>query len=195
MILPATAYSQTLPSIDAGAIQNQTTQQRRQLKQKLNPGDMGGAAVTAPVRESGPAVAPGGPTFVLTSVAFTISAFLSPQELAAIAAPYVGHPIDFSGIQALINAAAGSSGYYASLELHKNLSDFVEGFDVFAFVDSGAVYSTAPARVSLTAVGAGLTYTLSDRVSFELTGGVPVGDRLPGDSDFALFSRLTVKAF
>jgi hemolysin activation/secretion protein len=529
LVMPALAYAQTPPSIDAGAIQNQTGQQRRQLEQQLDPASQDGDAVTAPAAAAAPAVAPGGPTFVLTTVEFNESAFLSPQELAAIAAPFVGRPIDFSGIQALINAvntryaemgivtasaslpeqeidsgvlkielvegrvgavnlegatrsasyvrervrlspgtvidvpdlgariatvnrtgdlrlrtilqpgtdfgltdvtlsvtepprntlsfftdnfgapnvgryqigglfqhygllglddrlkvygvwsegnlagnasytfgfaptgariglsysrgairivdgpfaplsvngqsegggvslaqpvygnsnwlalfnlggtvshsstvqsgitvtdnltwkgtagltlgyygsrfalsvspyyafahtdiratgatanvhffggsasvtavlpgdfvlqgegswqvgsqllvtgdqlfqiggpttirgydpnaAAGGSGYYGSLELHKNLSAFVEGLDVFAFVDHGAVYSTAPARVGLTAVGAGFTYSYRDRISLELTGGFPVGERLPGHPDFALFGRVIVKAF
>lgn len=105
----------------------------------------------------------------------------------------IGGPTTIRGYDP--NAAAGGSGYYGSLELHKNLSAFVEGLDLFAFVDHGAVYSTAPARVGLTSVGAGFTYSFKDRVSLEVTGGFPVGERLPGHPDFALFGRLIVKAF
>ncbi|WP_315834111.1 hypothetical protein [Bradyrhizobium prioriisuperbiae] len=39
---------------------------------------------------------------------------------------------------------AGDSGYYANFELHNNLTQYITGLDVFAFIDRGEVFSTFP---------------------------------------------------
>ena len=105
----------------------------------------------------------------------------------------IGGPTTIRGYDS--GAVSGGTGYYGSLELHRDLSPVMEGLDVFGFVDHGAVFSTAPRQVSLTALGAGLTYTYRNRVTFELTAGIPVGDKLPGQPELAVFGRIIVKAF
>ena len=93
------------------------------------------------------------------------------------------------------NAAAGGSGYYGSVELHKDLSSVFKGLDLFAFVDHGQVFSTSPASTSLTGIGGGVSYSFGQRASFTVTGAFPVGEKLAGQPDFTLFGRLVVKAF
>lgn len=105
----------------------------------------------------------------------------------------IGGPTTVRGYEG--NAAAGGSGYYANLELHRSFSGAFGEIDLFAFVDHGAVFSTSPARVSLTAVGLGASYSYRDRITLELTGGVPVGERLPGQPDFAIFGRIIGRLF
>ena len=105
----------------------------------------------------------------------------------------IGGPTTVRGYDS--GAASGGTGYYGSLELHRSLAPVIEGLDIFAFVDHGAVFSTSPRQISLTALGGGFTYTYKNRVTFELTAGVPVGDRLPTQPQLAVFGRIIVKAF
>jgi hemolysin activation/secretion protein len=92
------------------------------------------------------------------------------------------------------DAAAGGSGYYASLELHRGV-DAIEGLDLFTFVDFGQVFSTSPARTSLAGAGAGFSYTFRERATLEVSLAGPIGQRLPGQPDFTVFGRFIVKAF
>ncbi|WP_162895084.1 ShlB/FhaC/HecB family hemolysin secretion/activation protein [Rhizobium terrae] len=109
MILAADASlvqaQQPPPGVDAGALQNRTNRLRRDLENRVAPGASDDAgAVTGPARAAAPLVPGGGPTFVLKRVEFNESYFFKPQELAAIAAPFVGRKLDFAGIQAIVNA-------------------------------------------------------------------------------------------
>jgi hemolysin activation/secretion protein len=105
----------------------------------------------------------------------------------------IGGPTSIRGYDA--NAAAGGSGYFVNLELHRGFSGAFGEVDLFAFLDHGMVFSTSPAQVSLTALGLGASYSYNGRLTLELTAGVPVGTRLPGQPDFAVFGRVIGRIF
>lgn len=90
---------------------------------------------------------------------------------------------------------AGDSGYYAQLEVHKGLSEIYEGLDIFAFADLGEVFSTFPARTTLLSAGAGVSLNWNDKVTGEVTLGIPLARTVVDQADFAVYGRLTVKAF
>ncbi len=92
-------------------------------------------------------------------------------------------------------AAAGGSGYYVSLEVHKDMSQVLSGLDLFTFIDHGQVFSTSPAQTTLTGIGAGFSYSFLDRANLEVTVAAPVARPLPGQPEFTVFGRLVVKAF
>jgi hemolysin activation/secretion protein len=71
------------------------------------------------------------------------------------------------------NTAAGDSGYYFNAELHRDMSDIVKGLDLFAFLDSGQVFSTAPAKTQLDSSGFGVSWTPIPALTFEGSVGVP----------------------
>jgi hemolysin activation/secretion protein len=100
----AQSPSPTNPQINPGAIQNEQLRQQRQLEQQqtapLSPQE---PVVTGPERTS-PELRPGGPNFLLNAVTFDASAFLTPAELQAIAAPYIGHEANFETLQTIIKA-------------------------------------------------------------------------------------------
>ncbi|HZL58072.1 MAG TPA: ShlB/FhaC/HecB family hemolysin secretion/activation protein [Stellaceae bacterium] len=90
------------PQINPGAIGNEQLRQQRQLEQQQNsPLVPQGPAVVGPERTS-PELRPGGPAFLLKTVTFDPSAFLSPEELQTIAAPYIGHDATFETLQLII---------------------------------------------------------------------------------------------
>ena len=97
------AVAQAPPMPDAGAISAQIQRSREAARQR---GDLqeGRAAVVAPERppmKFGPG---GGPTFLLNKVVFDHSAFITQEELAAIAADYTGRKIDNLAMQRLVQA-------------------------------------------------------------------------------------------
>lgn len=66
-------------------------------------GKISGPVVISRARSRGPKVAPGGPTVLLKGVdAYPTSAFLTKAQLSAIFAHYIGHRVDFSKIQQLV---------------------------------------------------------------------------------------------
>ena len=71
------------------------------------------------------------------------------------------------------NTAAGDSGYYFNAEFHRDMSDIVKGLDLFAFLDSGAAFSTAPARTQLDSSGFGASWSPIPALTFEGSVGVP----------------------
>ncbi|WP_179145254.1 ShlB/FhaC/HecB family hemolysin secretion/activation protein [Rhizobium sp. RU36D] len=105
----------------------------------------------------------------------------------------IGGPTTIRGYDG--GAAAGGSGYYANIELHKSFSGDFGSLDLFSFVDHGSVYSTSPAKVSLTGIGVGAGWTINDRVTLEVTGAIPVGQQLPGAPDYTIFGRIIGKVF
>lgn len=90
------------PQVNPGAIQNQQQRQQRQLEQQQqSPLVPQGPVISGPSRTS-PELRPGGPNFVLKGVTFDTSAFLTQDELKAIAAPYVGHEANFAKLQEIL---------------------------------------------------------------------------------------------
>jgi hemolysin activation/secretion protein len=90
--------------INPGAIQNEQRRNLQRLEQQQEPEPPSGPAVTGtpPAR---PLIGlPSGVHFVLKGVEFDASAFLTKDELEAIAARYVGRDIDFAQLQELISA-------------------------------------------------------------------------------------------
>jgi hemolysin activation/secretion protein len=88
------------PQVNPGLINNQNQQIREQLEQR-NTLPQGPAVLQGPRGESN-VVSPGGPTFVLRGVVVDKSKFLSPAELDAITAKYVGTRVDISGVQRMV---------------------------------------------------------------------------------------------
>jgi hemolysin activation/secretion protein len=88
------------------------------------------------------------------------------------------------------SAAAGDSGYYFNLELHRNMSDLVKGLDIFAFTDSGSVYSTFPAKTQLDSAGVGLSWSPYNALTFEGSIGVPWRIVIADQDHYQLYGRI-----
>jgi hemolysin activation/secretion protein len=83
----------------------------------------------------------------------------------------VGGPTTVRGYPT--NAAAGDSGYYFNAEFHRDMSDIVKGLDLFAFTDSGQVFSTFPPKTQLDSSGVGASWTPIPSLTFEGSVGFP----------------------
>ena len=105
-------YAQSIPTpaqLDAGAAQRRSIEQRREIEQQSAPQEV----ITDPVRVEEPPTRPAAEpapqlSFVLKGVQINDSAFLSREELTAIAKPYIGRTVGFGDLQELvaqINAA------------------------------------------------------------------------------------------
>ena len=103
----------------------------------------------------------------------------------------VGGPTTVRGYPT--NAAAGDSGYYFNLELHRNMSDLIKGLDIFAFTDSGAAFSTFPSVTQLDSAGAGLSWTPHDSFTFEASVGVPWRTVIADQSHYQFYGRITFR--
>lgn len=103
----------------------------------------------------------------------------------------VGGPTTVRGYTT--NAASGDSGYYFNAELHRNMSDLIKGLDIYAFIDSGAVFSTFPAITQLDSAGAGLSYTPHSAITFEASMGVPWRTVIAGQRPYELYGRITLR--
>lgn len=91
------------------------------------------------------------------------------------------------------NAVAGDGGYYANIELHRNMSDIVKGLDVFVFQDTGAVFSVTPARTQLDASGVGLSWTPLAPITLEASVGVPWRKLIADQHDYEFYGRVTFR--
>jgi hemolysin activation/secretion protein len=89
--------------------------------------------------------------------------------------------------------AAGATGYYTNLELHRSFSDLLSGFDGYVFFDHGAVYSSFPAEQQLSSAGLGFTWNISKYVTAEASAGFPINKIAEPQSDYELYFRLTAK--
>jgi hemolysin activation/secretion protein len=103
----------------------------------------------------------------------------------------VGGPTTVRGYPT--NAATGDSGYYFNLELHRNISDLIKGLDVFAFTDSGAVFSTFPRVTQLDASGVGLSWTPYAPVTIEASVGIPWRTVITDQSHYQFYGRITFR--
>ena len=91
------------------------------------------------------------------------------------------------------NVVEGDSGYYNNVELHHNWSDVVKGFtgfDTYAFLDSGEVYSTSPARIAVMSFGAGLSWTPVPPFTFQASYGQPIRVVIPDQPHYEAYVRV-----
>jgi hemolysin activation/secretion protein len=93
------------------------------------------------------------------------------------------------------DSVAGDSGYYAELELHRELSELVEGLDGFVFTDFGQVFSTFPAVTTLASVGTGLSWNIGNKVTADLSAGFPVLQAIAGQPKATVYARVVAHAF
>ena len=100
----SSAQAQAIPTPpDPGRISNETLRNQRQLQRETEPQLEGPGVVgpAAPPTAIGPS---GGPTFFLKKVVFDHSEFLSPAELNALAAPFIGRKVDNAELQRLLKS-------------------------------------------------------------------------------------------
>lgn len=103
------------------------------------------------------------------SVSFLASWQFSPTHLLPGDQVFsVGGPSTVRGYPS--NAETGDSGYYGNLELHRDWSALLKGFDAYLFTDFGAAFSPSIGRVDLVSVGAGASWT--PRPAWTLEGNV-----------------------
>ncbi len=120
--------------------------------------------------------------------AFQVSSvsLLPGDQLFQIGGPTTvrGYPTD---------GAAGASGYYGNLELHHPLSMVLDGLDVYAFFDKGAVYNPAPKATNLNSTGVGFSYDINKVALAEVSAGFPLTKAFDKQSDYEIYFRLTAK--
>lgn len=103
----------------------------------------------------------------------------------------VGGPTTVRGYPT--NAAAGDSGYYFNAEFHRDMSDIVKGLDLFAFTDSGSVYSTFPPKTQLDSSGVGASWTPIPALTFEGSVGFPWRVVVTDQPRQQLYGRVTFR--
>jgi hemolysin activation/secretion protein len=91
------------------------------------------------------------------------------------------------------NTVAGLSGYYVNLEFHRNMSDLIQGLDIYAFIDRGEVYSTFPSHTLLQSAGGGFSWTFIPAITLEGFSGVPWNKVLEKQQSYQAYFRLTVR--
>ena len=91
------------PQVNPGIISNENRRNEQQIREQSEETLQGPAVVPTPVPQTQVAPA-GGPTFLLRSVTFDTSAFLTKDQLDAAVAPYIGKTVDISSIQRIVKA-------------------------------------------------------------------------------------------
>jgi len=91
------------PPPDPGRISNENLRNQRQIQRETEP-QLEGPPVVGPAAPPAVIGPSGGPTFVLKKVVFDHSEFLSPAELNALAAPFIGHKLDNADLQRLLKS-------------------------------------------------------------------------------------------
>lgn len=99
----AAAQAIVNPQINPGVIQSQTKQNENEIKQQNEQRLVGPAVapVIVPPSNVGPG---GGARFLLKKVVVDKSAFLKPEELDKITAPFIGRRVDISDVQRILKA-------------------------------------------------------------------------------------------
>lgn len=122
----------------------------------------------------------------LASYQYTREKLIPGDQLFSIGGPTTvrGYPT---------NTAAGDSGYYFNAELHRDLSDWVKGLDAYVFIDSGAVYSTSPARTQLDSSGVGASWTPVAALTLEANVSVPWRGVVPNQSRVEFYGRVSFR--
>lgn len=94
------------------------------------------------------------------------------------------------------STASGEKGVVGSVELYRSLSKFVEGLEVFGFVDAGTAFSNTIDQPTLVSAGAGLNYSWNGRMRAELSVGVPLHKDIDADvSDAVFYGRIVATVF
>lgn len=91
------------------------------------------------------------------------------------------------------NTVAGDSGYYYNFEFHRNMSDIIKGLDLFAFIDGGSVYSTAPKSTQLNSSGVGMSLTPHPAFTFETSVGIPWHTVIVDQRRYQWYGRITMR--
>ena len=86
---------------------------------------------------------------------------------------------------------AGDSGYYVQSELHWSATDTV---NLYALADFGEVFSTFPARTTMTSLGAGITYT-TPKLALDLTFAAPIYNAVADQQAYAVYAKVTGTLF
>jgi hypothetical protein len=73
------------------------------------------------------------------------------------------------------------------------MSDIVRGLDLFAFTDSGSVYSTFPATTQLDASGVGASWTPFPALTFEGSVAFPWRVVVAGQPSQQFYGRVTFR--
>jgi hemolysin activation/secretion protein len=104
VMLVNTAARAQVPNqqINPGAIESDIERQRRRIEQQQQTPKQQGPAVVGPQRAPSFVGPGGGERFLLRKVIFDRSKFITPEELNAIAAKYVGKRVDIAQLQNLV---------------------------------------------------------------------------------------------
>lgn len=84
---------------------------------------------------------------------------------------------------------SGPRGYYAELELHRNLFQRV---DAYVFVDHGTIYSFYPTSKSITGVGPGVLYNYRKWLTVSADVAKPLDTVIPNQGGIRFDARVTV---
>jgi hemolysin activation/secretion protein len=103
----------------------------------------------------------------------------------------IGGPTTVRGY--MTNAASGDSGYYFNFEFHRNMSDLIKGLDIYAFTDTGAVFSTFPAITQMDSSGGGLSWTPYVPLTFETSLGIPWRTIIADQAHYQFYGRITFR--
>ncbi|MGN6461243.1 MAG: POTRA domain-containing protein, partial [Pseudolabrys sp.] len=90
------------PQVNPGIIDSDVERQRQRIEQQQQAPRQQGQPVVAPGRAPAVVIPGGGPRFLLRRVEFETSKFITPEELNAVAAKYVGKQVDIAGLQSLV---------------------------------------------------------------------------------------------
>jgi len=123
---------------------------------------------------------------VLASSQYTSEKLLPGDQLFQI-----GGPTTIRGYPS--NAVSGDSGYYANLEWHRSFATLVAGLDIFGFYDFGEAYSTFPAVRNLSSLGAGLSWTPLNYLTFEATFAAPQIEVVASQPKYEGYFRVSLR--
>lgn len=123
---------------------------------------------------------------VLGSGQYTQQRLLPGDQLFQIGGPTTvrGYPT---------NSVAGDSGFYSNFELHYNLSELIQGMDIYGFIDRGDVYSTFPSHTALTSAGAGLSWKPWAPLMLEASAGMPWEKIVPQQPRYQAYFRVVFR--
>ncbi|MDA3834158.1 MAG: BamA/TamA family outer membrane protein [Spirochaetales bacterium] len=93
----------------------------------------------------------------------------------------IGGPASVRGYD--VGIAAGNSGFYANVELHRNIT---QALNAFVFVDQGEVLSPNTSNINITGTGFGLSWVM-DKLTAKLVYGQALNVIRPGQSNQQIY--------